>query len=50
MANLYLVTVNVGTSKEVRVVANSPEEATAKVTLAEGETVSAVTEQGDVQL
>lgn len=50
MANLYVVTVTVGGTKEVRVVAASPEEATAKVTLGEGETVSSVTDQGEVQV
>lgn len=50
MANLYVVTVTVGSTKEVRVVANSPEEAQSKVTLGEGETVSSVTDQGEVQV
>lgn len=48
MANLYKLTVKTGSEKEVKVVANSPEEAQSKLTLAEGETIATVEDQGEV--
>ena len=50
MPKLYTVAVATSASREVRVVAGTPEEAQAKVTLSEGETVTGVTDQGDVTL
>jgi len=48
MANLYKLVVKTSADKEVKVVANSPEEAQAKLTLAEGEVVASVEDQGEV--
>ncbi len=48
MANLFKIIVKTGSEKEVKVVANSPEEAQAKVVLAEGETVASVEDEGEV--
>ena len=48
MAKLFVVTVATAGAKEVQVVAETPEEAQSKVTLVEGETVTGVTEKGDV--
>ena len=48
MANLYRVVVKTSADKEVKVVAASPEEAQAKLSLAEGEVVASVEDQGEV--
>lgn len=48
MANLYRVVVSTNAQKEVRVVANSAEEAQSKVALAEGEAVVQVADEGEV--
>lgn len=48
MAKLYKVKVTTQGVREVNVIAETPEEATAKVTVAEGETVVEATDQGEV--
>lgn len=48
MANLYKVSVTTSASRNVSVVANSPEEAQSKVTLTDGEVVATVEDQGEV--
>lgn len=48
MPKLFSVSVATSASREVKVVAETPEEAQAKVALSEGESVTGVTEQGEV--
>lgn len=48
MANLFVFTVSASAAKEVKVVANSLEEAQAKLVLAEGEVVTNSADQGEV--
>lgn len=48
MSKLYTVSIATSANRSVKVVAETPEEAQAKVTLAEGETVSGVTDDGEV--
>lgn len=50
MANVYKLVVKTSADKEVKVVANSPEEAQTKVTLADGETIATVEDLGEVTL
>jgi len=50
MANLYEITVKTSEDRKTQVVANSPEEAQTKVTLAEGETLASVEDKGEVVL
>lgn len=48
MAKLFKVSVATAGSRQLNVVAETPEEAQAKVALAEGETVTSVEDQGEV--
>ncbi len=48
MSKLFIVKVAAKAAKEVNVLAETPEEAQAKVQLAEGEVVESVEEKGDV--
>ena len=50
MAHIYKVEVVTSSKKEVNVVAENETEATAKLTLAEGESVAVVTDEGEVTL
>lgn len=50
MPKLFAVTVATQAARELKVVAETPEEAQAKVALSEGEAVTQVADLGDVQL
>lgn len=50
MAHLFEIVVTTGAERVVKVVAETQEDATAKVGLTEGEAVTAVNDQGEVTL